>query len=121
MSATLTAPSRSRVERRRPAVAAGLTLGALGVVFGDIGTSPLYAVQTVFGIDGGVVKPTHAGVFGVASLIFWAITLIVSVKYVVFILRAGNDGEGGVMALAALIREKLGTRKRRVAVAMVLG
>jgi KUP system potassium uptake protein len=103
MSATLTARSRSRVDRR-PAVAAGLTLGALGVVFGDIGTSPLYAVQTVFAIDGGVVKPTQAGVYGIASLIFWALTLIVSVKYVVFILRAGNDGEGGVMALAALVR-----------------
>jgi KUP system potassium uptake protein len=103
MAATATAPSRSRVERR-PAVAAGLTLGALGVVFGDIGTSPLYAVQTVFGIDGGAVKPTQAGVYGIASLIFWALTLIVSVKYVLFILRAGNDGEGGVMALAALVR-----------------
>src|ERR1700759_5543275 len=104
MNTTATAPSRSRAERRRPAVASGLTLGALGVVFGDIGTSPLYAVQTVFGIDGGAVKPTRADVFGIASLIFWAITLIVSVKYVVFMLRAGNDGEGGVMALAALVR-----------------
>lgn len=100
---------------------AGLALGAIGVVFGDIGTSPLYAMQTVFSIDGNSVKPTPADVYGVISLVFWSITLIVSVKYVVFILRADNDGEGGIMALAALIRRRLGTRSRRVAVAMVLG
>src|SRR4051794_28521753 len=96
---------RARVERRpRRTVATGLTLGALGVVFGDIGTSPLYAIQTVFAIDGGVVKPTQGDVLGIASLVFWSLTLIVSVKYVLFVLRAGNDGEGGVMALAALVR-----------------
>ncbi len=110
---------------RHPAVhrggLAGLALGAIGVVFGDIGTSPLYAMQTVFSIDGNSVKPTPADVYGVISLVFWSITLIVSVKYVVFILRADNDGEGGIMALAALIRRRLGTRSRRVAVAMVLG
>jgi KUP system potassium uptake protein len=88
---------------RRSAVA-GLTLAALGVVFGDIGTSPLYAIQTVFAINGGVVRPTRGDVFGVISLVFWAITLIVSIKYVVFILRADNDGEGGIMALAALVQ-----------------
>src|SRR5581483_2055496 len=76
--------------------ACGLALGALGVVFGDIGTSPLYAMQTVFSIDNGAVKPTEGDVFGVVSLIFWALTLVVSVKYVLFILRADNDGEGGV-------------------------
>jgi KUP system potassium uptake protein len=99
----------------------GLALGALGVVFGDIGTSPLYAMQTVFAIDGHAVKPTTSDVYGVISLVFWSITLIVSVKYVVFILRADNDGEGGIMALAALIRQKLRPGSRRVAVAMVLG
>jgi KUP system potassium uptake protein len=99
----------------------GLALGAVGVVFGDIGTSPLYAMQTVFSIDNNAVKPTSADVYGVISLVFWSITLIVSVKYVMFILRADNDGEGGIMALAALIREKLRSRSRRVAVAMVLG
>ena len=100
---------------------AGLALGAIGVVFGDIGTSPLYAMQTVFSIDHNAVKPTPSDVYGVISLVFWSITLIVSIKYVVYILRADNDGEGGIMALAALIRQKLGTRSRRVAVAMVLG
>ena len=118
----------ARVDRGNPAHPAvhhgglvGLALGAIGVVFGDIGTSPLYAMQTVFAIDNGAVKPTPDDVYGVISLVFWSLTLIVSVKYVVFILRADNDGEGGIMALAALIRQKLGTRSRRVAVAMILG
>ena len=79
-------------------------LAALGVVFGDIGTSPLYALQTVFSIDDGAVRPTVGDVYGVISLMFWSVTLIVSVKYVGVLMRADNDGEGGVMALAALAR-----------------
>jgi len=99
-----------------------LALGALGIVFGDIGTSPLYAIQTVFAIDGGAVRPTPGDVYGVISMVFWSITLIVSVKYVWFILRADNDGEGGVMALAAFARRALGNAsRRRVAVVMALG
>ncbi|WP_353651606.1 KUP/HAK/KT family potassium transporter [Nakamurella sp. A5-74] len=93
----------------------------MGVVFGDIGTSPLYAMQTVFSIDGNAVQPTAEDVYGVVSLVFWSVTVIVSIKYVAYILRADNDGEGGIMALAALIREKLRARSRRVALAMVLG
>ncbi len=128
--AASTAPSGKHApgrpgRRRHPAVHGagllGLTLGAIGVVYGDIGTSPLYAMQTVFSIDNQAVKPTEADVFGVISLMFWSITLIVSIKYVVFILRADNDGEGGIMALAALIREKLRPGSKRVAVAMLLG
>jgi KUP system potassium uptake protein len=99
----------------------GLALGALGVVFGDIGTSPLYALQTVFSVDGGVIKPTSSDVYGVISLVFWSILLVVSVKYVVFILRADNDGEGGIMAMAALIREQISAHGRLVQVAMLLG
>jgi KUP system potassium uptake protein len=99
----------------------GLALGALGVVFGDIGTSPLYAVQTVFSINNGAVAPTIADVYGVVSLIFWSITLVVSVKYVSFILRADNDGEGGIMALAALVRAVAGATGRRAAFALALG
>src|SRR4051812_33009167 len=76
--------------------AAALMLGALGVVFGDIGTSPLYAMQTIFTADGGRVGAAQDAVYGVVSLVFWAITLIVSVKYVSFILRTDNDGEGGI-------------------------
>src|SRR5690348_7477840 len=67
--------------RARKGAGAALTLGALGVVFGDIGTSPLYAVQTVFSIDHGAVHPSAGAVYGVMSLIFWSITLIVSIKY----------------------------------------
>ena len=101
---------------------AALMLGALGVVYGDIGTSPLYSVQTVFSIDNGAVHPTAGDVYGAVSMIFWSITLIVSIKYVVFVLRADNDGEGGVMALAALARRVLATsRGRRLALVMTLG
>jgi KUP system potassium uptake protein len=83
---------------------AALTLGALGVVFGDIGTSPLYALQTVFLADGHAVRPVPQDVYGVISLVFWSITMIVSVKYVSFIMRADNQGEGGIMALTALLQ-----------------
>jgi KUP system potassium uptake protein len=98
-----------------------LALTALGVVFGDIGTSPLYALQTVFSIDHGAVKPTSADVYGVISLVFWSILLIVSLKYVVFILRADNDGEGGVMALAALARDSVRGSGRLAAATLLLG
>jgi KUP system potassium uptake protein len=80
-----------------------LTLGALGVVFGDIGTSPLYALQTVFSAHHHAVTPDAASVYGVISLVFWAITTIVSVKYVSFVMRADNEGEGGIMALIARV------------------
>ncbi len=83
---------------------AALTVGALGVVFGDIGTSPLYALQTLFASDHHAVRPTQATVYGVISLVIWTITIIVSVKYVTFIMRADNDGEGGIMALIALVQ-----------------
>ena len=99
----------------------GLAVGALGVVFGDIGTSPLYAIKTVFSIDNGAVEPTRGDVYGVISLVFWSVTLIVSFKYVVFIMRADNDGEGGVMALAALVRQYVHGRKALVGTALILG
>ena len=77
----------------------GLALGAIGVVFGDIGTSPLYALKEVF--RGGLpIDETH--VLGVLSLVFWALTLVVTTKYAIFIMRADNKGEGGIMALMAL-------------------
>jgi KUP system potassium uptake protein len=96
-----------------------VALGALGVVFGDIGTSPLYAVETVFTIDDNAVSPSPADVYGVVSLIFWSITLVVSVKYVWLVLRADNDGEGGTMALAALVQTVLArTSTRRPGVAL---
>ncbi len=100
---------------------ATLVLGAAGIVFGDIGTSPLYAMKTVFGIDDGLVRPTPGDVYGVVSLVFWSLTLVVSIKYVVFILRADNDGEGGVLALAHLARQNLRPGGRRWGLAMLLG
>ncbi len=85
-----------------------LTLAALGVVFGDIGTSPLYALKTVFAADHGAVGLDQTGVYGIISLVVWSITLVVSVKYVLSIMRVDNDGEGGIMALIALVeRAKL--------------
>ncbi len=77
-----------------------LTLGAIGVVYGDIGTSVLYAVKEVFG--SGHVPFTHANVYGVLSILFWTLTVIVSLKYVVLVLRADNGGEGGLIAMLAL-------------------
>jgi KUP system potassium uptake protein len=94
-------PNRSR----RQLGMAALALGALGVVFGDIGTSPLYALQTVFSADHQAVKPTEPDVYGVISLVFWSITLIVSIEFVVFIMRADNDGEGGILALIAKVED----------------
>ena len=91
---------------------AALTFGALGVVFGDIGTSPLYALQTVFAADHHAVRPTQAGVYGVISLVFWTITIIVSIKYVTFIMRADNEGEGGIMALIALVQRGVRLQRR---------
>ncbi|MFC6703894.1 potassium transporter Kup [Flexivirga alba] len=98
-----------------------LTLGALGVVFGDIGTSPLYSLQTIFSLDHNRVATTHQDVYGVISLVFWAVTIVVSIKYVVFILRADNDGEGGDLALAALARRAVPSGGKRFALVMVLG
>ena len=99
----------------------GLAVGALGVVYGDIGTSPLYALQTVFSIDHGAVRATPSDVYGVISLVFWSITLIVSIKYVVFVLRADNEGEGGVMAMAALLRRATASRTQRAGWVLLLG
>lgn len=81
-------------------------IGALGVVFGDIGTSPIYTVQTVFNPDDPhpvPISPAH--VYGVVSLIFWSVMTIVTLTYVVLVMRADNDGEGGVMALITLVKK----------------
>ncbi len=81
-----------------------LALGALGVVYGDIGTSPLYTEQVIFTAHKNAATATPAGVYGVVSLIFWALMIVVSIKYAGFIMRAHNRGDGGIMALASLIR-----------------
>ena len=115
-----TSPRRRTHENpspRRQTVNA-LSVAALGVVFGDIGTSPLYAMQAVFGVNNHAVKPTPGDVYGVISLVAWSLTLMVSIKFVTFIMRADNDGEGGVMALFALLR-RAELRNRRVKMALL--
>src|SRR5258708_21540133 len=87
--------------RFRRSTKAALTLLALGVVFGDIGTSPLYAVKETFSPDHGIAL-TPGTILGGLSTIFWALMIVVSLKYVVLIMRADNRGEGGIMALIAL-------------------
>ena len=81
---------------------AGLTLGATGVVYGDIGTSPIYALKETFHNSGTALND----IFGVVSLVFWALMLVVSVKYLSFVMRADNNGEGGILALFALMPPK---------------
>src|SRR5580698_4021731 len=93
----------------------GLTLGALGVVFGDIGTSPLYAMRETALAAGGHLHGPPA-IYGALSLIFWALVIVVTIKYVVFIMRADNNGEGGVMALAALAHRAPVSRKVKTAI-----
>lgn len=83
-----------------------LALGALGIVYGDIGTSPLYTEQVIFTQHANAAHPTTAGVYGIVSLIFWALVIVVSIKYAVFIMRAHNRGDGGIMALTALVRRR---------------
>ena len=98
---------------------AALTLGAIGVVYGDIGTSPLYAFKEVFG--GGHVPITTENVLGVLSLFFWTLTVVVSIKYVVLIMRADNGGEGGLMALLALASQSVKDRPQLRRVLLIMG
>jgi KUP system potassium uptake protein len=86
-----------------------LALAALGVVYGDIGTSPLYAIKECFARAHGVA-PTAANVLGVLSLVTWSLLLVVVVKYISFILRADNRGEGGILALLALVASPSGNK-----------
>ena len=95
-----------------------LALGALGVVYGDLGTSPLYTEQAIFTNYHATAVVTAQNVFGAASLIFWALTVIVSIKYAGFIMRAHNRGDGGIMALTALLQRN---RVPRSAVLVTLG
>ena len=104
---------------------AALTLGALGVVFGDIGTSPLYAMrETVKATATGGTAPDRLSILAAASMIVWSLIIVVTIKYVVLIMRAGNDGEGGVLALAALAHrsQQIGRRlKTAIGLAAILG
>ena len=96
-----------------------LTLGAIGVVYGDIGTSPLYAVrEAVNATIGGQGAVTNSVVYGLLSLIFWALFIVVTLKYIAVLLQADNNGEGGTLALTALVFRALG---RGTPFALVLG
>ena len=98
----------------RDAVRLAVVVGALGVVFGDIGTSPIYTLQTVFNPRTRIPVPVSTeNVFGVVSLVFWSVMIIVTVTYVLLAMRADNDGEGGIMALITLLRRWSAPGSRR--------
>ena len=122
MEATNTVQSQELSAHRASMLA--LALGALGVVYGDIGTSPLYAIKECFhGLH--AIPVSEENILGVVSLVFWSLTVVVTIKYVGFILRADNDGEGGIFALLALITSKPNTISPRarstVVVAAIFG
>ncbi len=98
-----------------------LVLGALGVVYGDIGTSPLYTEQVIFSSYHATQHVTPATVYGVASLIFWALIVVVSIKYAGFIMRAHNRGDGGIMALTALLRRSKAVRSAALVTLGIFG
>ncbi|HEY2257076.1 MAG TPA: potassium transporter Kup [Variovorax sp.] len=98
----------------------GLALAAVGVVFGDIGTSPLYTMKTVFDPDNGLALDA-GNLIGIISLIFWSLMVVVSLKYVVLIMRANNHGEGGIMALLALASSSVADRPRLRQALLLLG
>src|ERR1043166_8503454 len=111
-------PSSERTSARNLAV---LSLGALGVVYGDIGTSPLYALRECFHQHHGMAA-TPGNVLGILSLIFWSLTIVISFKYLVFVMRADNRGEGGILALMSLVRARgtAGSQARLFLVALGL-
>ena len=125
------APERTRDSVRtnanthstRSTAEGALIVGALGVVFGDIGTSPLYALQAVFSpSDPHPVTANTDSIFGILSLIFWSVTIVVTLTYVFLVMRADNDGEGGIMALITLIRrQQVGGGRRTKLVLAALG
>ena len=96
---------RKRSSHRRALLP--LTLTALGVVYGDIGTSPLYALRECF-FGSHAVAPTHDNVLGVLSLVIYALVIVISIKYVAIVMRADNQGEGGILALTALVPSRNG-------------
>ena len=99
---------------------AGLVVGAIGVVFGDIGTSPLYTLKQAFSPHYGLVA-NHDTVLGILSLVFWALMIVVTIKYVTIIMRADNDGEGGIIALMTLAQRTLPKGSRSAYVVGILG
>ncbi|MFF4403059.1 potassium transporter Kup [Streptomyces sp. NPDC001262] len=112
-------PSEAPRPGEHDTVRSALVIGALGVVFGDIGTSPIYTIQTVFNPgDPHPVTVTAQNVYGVVSLVFWSVVIIVLITYVLLAMRADNDGEGGIMALITLLHRGNAQRGRRAAAAL---
>jgi KUP system potassium uptake protein len=105
---------------KKPSATLSLMLGAIGVVYGDVGTSPLYTMKEIFNGPHAVLA-TPENVLGILSLIFWSLILVISIKYISFVMRANNDGEGGIMALMALaLRHRDKQRQRNVIIALGL-
>ena len=113
MAAPAAGTAAEHGEEHAPGGLEGLTLAALGVVYGDIGTSPLYTMREAFGHAGGL-RLSEAAVLGVLSLVVWSLILIVTLKYVLLVLRADNRGEGGVLALGTLAARAVGDRGHRL-------
>lgn len=97
-----------------------LSLGALGVVFGDIGTSPLYAIREIFSIGNNILALNEANMLGILSLIFWSLLSIVSFKYIHYIMKANNNGEGGIMALLSLANRNAKSKRKKILI-MAIG
>ena len=112
-------PERTASPMAHRATLLSLSLGALGVVYGDIGTSPLYALKECFSPEYGV-NPSQENVLGILSLIFWSLNFVVSFKYLLFIMRADNRGEGGIMALLALLHPRRDAHSRRILIGLGL-
>ena len=119
---SLLAPSRKTMSEKASGSTsiAALTLGAIGVVYGDIGTSPLYTMKEVFAPAHGIAA-SPANVLGVVSLILWCLIIVISLKYVTLVLRADNGGEGGIMALTALALKSVSKHARLYYPVMLLG
>ncbi len=114
-------PRHDTASLKRPAYLAAMSLGALGVVYGDIGTSPLYALRESFESQG--VAVVDENILGVLSLVFWSLLIVISVKYLTVVMRADNDGEGGILALTALIlppRGSVASRSKRALIMLGL-
>ena len=118
MSATVKVGAVAQIGTARWAPAA---LACMGVVFGDIGTSPLYTLSVAAKIASPAGQASPEAVLGIVSLIFWSLIVVISIKYAILIMRADNHGEGGILALLALISPRRARRSRRRAVMVVIG
>src|SRR5437660_257008 len=122
VTAAETPAANGRGEAHSTASFAALTLGSVGVVYGDIGTSPLYALrEAIVAATGPEASATLPAVLGVLSLILWALIIVVTLKYVVILLRADNNGEGGTLALMALAQRAVGSGASKIVLLGIIG